>query len=287
MRGLAAGLMLLLLAAMPVRAQERVTFASAEPGGVPTLTAYLYKPAGNGPFPAMVLHHGCGGMYSRRGEPSPIIAAWAQRFVAAGMVALAVDSFGSRGYTEMCTRATPQPVRPALERTRDAFAALRYLRSRDDVRADRIGLIGWSHGGSTVLWSASRQASAQRAAAGPGPDFRAAIAFYPGCGAPLANRRYEAVVPLLVLVGEADDWTRAPPCTALAEAQHHKGAALELVLYPGAHHGFDAPGSRHLTRTDTAVARAKGGVVTLATDPDARADAIVRVAQFLEERLLQ
>lgn len=268
-------------------AQEVVQVSAAPfPEGL-MLNAVFFRPAGDGPFPAMVLHHGCGGMYDRRGEPSPIIRAWASHLNSIGVAALAVDSFRSRGYREMCTHAAPQPVRPGWERNWDAFAALRYLRGRADVRADRVGVMGWSHGGSTTLWASSRVSSRRRAATQPGADFRLAIAFYPGCAAPLAVAGYDIAMPLLVLIGELDDWTPAAPCLALADSLHRHGASVDLVLYPDTHHGFDAPGNVHLTRSDTATAKARGGVVTLASNPAARADALERVDRFLEERLLR
>ena len=63
----------------------------------------------------------------------------------------------------------------------DAYGALRYLRTRRDVMADRIGVQGWSNGGMTVLVTMSDHAPGiERPTAASG--FRAAIAEYPGCG---------------------------------------------------------------------------------------------------------
>ena len=65
-----------------------------------------------------------------------------------------------------------------------------------------------------------------------------AIAFYPGCETEL-KRGYEAVAPLLMLVGQADDWTAAAPCRALAR---EAGGPMppEIEGYAGAYHGFDS-----------------------------------------------
>jgi hypothetical protein len=58
--------------AVPAKAQERVSFPSTDgelKGGTPTtITGYLYKPAGSGPFAAVVGMHGCGGVLNEKGE---------------------------------------------------------------------------------------------------------------------------------------------------------------------------------------------------------------------------
>lgn len=88
--------------------------------------------------------------------------------------------------------------------------------------------------------------------------------------------RPDAVAPVLLLVGEADDWTPAPPCAALAA---RAGGAVELRLYPGAYHDFDAPGLE--PRRRRGVGATPDGTAMLGTDPAARADALRRVPDFL------
>ena len=48
-------------------------------------------------------------------------------------------------------------------------------------------------------------------------------------------------MPLLILHGAADDWTPAAPCVDLARRFDGAAFPLRTVVYPGAHHGFDAP----------------------------------------------
>lgn len=91
-----------------------------------------------------------------------------------------VGSFRPRGVQNVCNHGMEVP--PDLQAA-DAFAAADYLRTLPNVRADRIGVIGFSHGRWAVL-------KAVLADAGRRP-FAAAVAFYPGCdtpGAPLATR---------------------------------------------------------------------------------------------------
>ena len=116
----------------------------------------------------------------------------------------------------------------------DALGAVAYLAERPDVDATKIGLVGWSNGASTVLAATNLRhhdvAVAQTRAA-------FAVAFYPGCEADL-RRGYEPAAPLLMLVGQIDDWTPSGPCRALARAAGDPKPEIET--YPGAYHGFDS-----------------------------------------------
>jgi dienelactone hydrolase len=46
-------------------------------------------------------------------------------------------------------------------------------------------------------------------------------------------------VPTLILIGERDDWTRAVACTTMMKNRTGAGSPVRLIVYPGAHHGFD------------------------------------------------
>ncbi len=208
-----------------------------------------------------------------------LIEAGARRLRDHGWVVLLVDSFGPRGVREICTSRT-RPVEPGRERARDAYGALVYLPQQRFVRADRIALFGWSNGGSTVLWAI---ATGGPRPAGLAHDFRAAVAFYPGCRAALASGSWATRIPLLMLVGEKDDWTPAGPCVDLAEGAKRAGEPLEIVTYPGAFHYFDAPDVPLRVRQN--IASTKSGTATIGTDPAARADAIQRVPAYLAARL--
>jgi dienelactone hydrolase len=253
---------------------EIVNFPGVGPAPI-MLEARLLRPAGDGPFPAVTALHGCGGLYRRGGaEVSARDRDWALRLRDQGYLVLMVDSFSPRGFKEVCKLAD-RPVRQEAERKGDAAAALAYLRNRADVAAPRIGLIGWSHGGGTAL-----------AAMGypPQAGYRAAVIFYPGCGHSSRQADWRPQAPLLLLTGDADDWTPPAACRKLA-ARHESAGLLELVIYPGATHDFDAPGRTEM-RTLTGIPSVKGGEVHMATDPAARADAQARVDDFFRRHLM-
>ena len=247
-------------------------------GGPDQLDGLLWSQPGPGPHPAIVMMHGCGGLNRRDGQPTARHLDWAERFAARGFVVLHVDSFGPRGLREICSQSR-RSIRTSVDRAQDAYAALRYLQTRPEIRPDAIVLLGWSNGGNTVLWAMASDIAARPSALAY--DYAAAIAFYPGCRA-LAERRrgWSPVAPTLVLVGDADDWTPAEPCRRLAATT---GSMMELMIYPGAFHDFDAPDmAPHVRRN---VGSTASGTATLGTDPDARADAIVRVPAFVDGRL--
>ena len=253
-------------------AAETVTF----PADGVTLTAVMARPAGPGPFPAVVALHGCSGLNGRNGGLAPRHADWAERLVAGGFLVLLPDSFGSRGAGPQC-RTEDRVTRPSRERVADALAAKAYLQTRTDVKANAISLLGWSNGGSTVLYVVKRG----REAADGKPEFAKAVAFYPGCRVPAESGRWHARLPLMILIGAADDWTPAEPCRALAAAAKAAHEPVSITVYPGAYHDFDHPGLAVRTKDDLAYTADGSGTAHTGTDPAARADALTRVPEFL------
>jgi dienelactone hydrolase len=279
--------------ALALPTPERVRFDSLDRDGdgAVRIEALLYKPDGKAPeggWPAVIALHGCGGLYSgvksRRDEPSERHAARAEAMLAAGHVVLLPDSFRSRGLEQICTSRVDQHAIPAARRRLDALGALAWLRSRTDIALDRIALLGWSHGGSTVL--ATIDASDPIVARLTAQDgFRAAVAFYPGCTASMRSERWRPSAPTRILIGAADDWTPAQPCEALSARAKARGWPLQTTIYEGAHHGFDAPGGRVRLRNDVPGGVNPGRGVHVGPDPKAREDANRRVDAFLIERL--
>lgn len=226
-----------------------------------TLDAALVRPAAEPTGPAVVALHGCSGPYAARD------GSWAAEFARRGHVVLLPDSFGSRGLGPQC-RVKERTVRPFPERRQDAIAAAQWVRG-----AHGVVLLGWSNGGQTTL-----------ATAKPGDDlpedlFLRFVAFYPGCSATLRDTAWRPARPLLILVGDADDWTPAEPCRRLRD--RHPGS-LSLVTYPGAYHDFDAPDRP--VRVLTGLATTRDGTAHAGTDPKARADALARVPAFIAGR---
>jgi dienelactone hydrolase len=244
---------------LPARAEdagptpERVTFPSTD--GHTTLVGYLYKPAVMPAVrvPAVVMMHGRAGAYSERAngvfDASTLSLrhkAWGREWAEAGYIALLVDGFGPRGYPQGFPRfsyeSRPEALNEVTVRPLDAYGALAYLRTRPDVIADRVGLQGWSNGGSAAISTMSVEAPGITSPT-PETGFRAALAFYPACGlkGQFEDKPFRPYAPVLVLQGTADEEVSYKLCAALVETSRANGGNVEIKLYSGATHSFDSP----------------------------------------------
>ncbi len=283
MCGRSASLLLTLaMLAGPALAQLEVALPAAGLSSSPApLRAHLFQPATPGPHPAVVMLHGCGGAYKKAGGLNARHQMWGEYLASQGYVALMLDSFSSRGLQQVCTlKHSERPLKEA-ERVGDAYAALVWLRQQPGVDADHIALLGWSHGGGVTLDAIRRKPKSMS------EGFAAAVSFYPGCST--RNKKaasFMPYAPLMILIGEADDWTPAAPCKALAETARTNGAPMQIVTYPGAYHDFDNPGiSRVRLRTDVPNGVNPGQGVHTGPDPEAREDAKQRVLAFFKTTL--
>ena len=165
------------------------------------LVGYLFQPAATGRHAAVVMLHGRAGPYSSLAKGVYTAATlskrhkeWGEFWAQRGYLALLVDrlraarlfelGFPAGSYENRPAEVSEQTVRPL-----DAYGALRYLRERRDVIADRIVVQGWSNGGMTVLVTMSDHAPGITQPT-PETGFRAAIAEYPGCGMDAVKGRY-------------------------------------------------------------------------------------------------
>jgi carboxymethylenebutenolidase len=250
----------LLTAGSALAEPATVYFPSAD--GNTRLVGYLFMPSTTGPHPAVVMLHGLAGPYSANnnrectlvaeGTQSACNAAtlskrhqsWGEYWAEHGFVALLPDSFGPRGKARGFSRFTHgdadrEDVNERTVQPLDAEGALKYLQSRSDVTAQRIYLQGWSNGASTTLNVMYRQAQAG------GSGFRAAMAFYPGCGPDaLLSRDYETTAPITVFLGSDDEEVSPEACHRVLDPAAGKGSPVTLVGYEDATHDFDDPGRK-------------------------------------------
>lgn len=242
--------------------------ARAEPVTLPgpegiTLKAELFRPPGPVVAPAIVALHGCGGAFGARDRQ------WREALLARGHILLFPDSFGSRGLGSQC-RETTRVASSFNLRRRDAIAAGQWLSAQPGIPPGLV-LLGWSDGGSTTL-------AAARVAPDLPPDlFRGFVAFYPGC-AVMKRADYRIAAPMLILQGEADDWTPYAPCRdAVARLA---SPLITQIAYPGAYHDFDAPVPIREMKNIPSSQNADH-TIHAGENPPARADALARVPAFI------
>lgn len=243
-------LIALLVAATTVRAQtsreqtgpqetpaQEVSF----PSGSVTLHGFLFKPAGNGPFPAVLWNHG-----SERlpGRLQPL----ADFFVGKGYAFFVPHRRGqgrssdAGPYVMDVLRAEGQQRGPSARSAKlvemmdvhfqDQLAALAYLRSLAFVDAKRISVMGCSFGGIQTLLAAESA-----------PDILAAVDFAGGAesweGSPDLRARMikaarNAKVPVFFIQAEGD-YDLAPSRT-LAKEMEKQGKPAQIHIYPSAGH---------------------------------------------------
>ena len=175
----------------------------------------LARPQGNGPFPAVVILHTCGGMTPH------VTIDWPGYLTGLGYVTLSVDSLGPRGH-KICTEMAVREMQQAS----DAYGALDYLATLPYVDVQRVAVMGFSMGAVTInniLVRRFRKSSER--------DFKAAIALYGHCN----GLNYEpGDIPVMEIVAE-HDWLHTLTCVAVG-----KRSPVEVHVIPGAYHSFDS-----------------------------------------------
>ena len=92
MRGAFTALALLAMAgAAEAQQRQTIDFESRQKGQPVRVTAEIYWPAGQSVVPAMVIHHGSGGISDQRE------GRYARELTAIGVAAVVIDSFSPRG----------------------------------------------------------------------------------------------------------------------------------------------------------------------------------------------
>jgi dienelactone hydrolase len=109
------------------------------------LSGTLVKPASGGPFPAVVIVHG-----SDPDVRGPLLGYAAEVFAQHGIAALAYDKRGKGKSNGYLNNATLEDL------AADALAGLEYLKTRPDIDATHLGMVGDSQAGWIIPIAASR-----------------------------------------------------------------------------------------------------------------------------------
>lgn len=146
----------------PAASEQKLTFKS----GDLSLEGFLYKPAGDGPFPALVWNHGREAHPDEGSEFDSVAAA----FVPEGYVVFAPVRRGQGGSDGESIEDEVQEERErngddaaqelfaklmATEQLDDQLAGLAYLQSQAFVDRERIGVMGCGDGGVQAILGAA------------------------------------------------------------------------------------------------------------------------------------
>lgn len=230
-----------------------------------------FFPGGDGPFPTVVAVPGCSGVSlegpatdeGRPGDEADRLfrrhyARMAERLRLGGFGVVLIDYLTSEGVANTCSGEISH------ERVGEYVAeSLELARSLPRVDLSRLYVIGWSHGGAGVI--AWLQALDERS-----PPVAGAVAVYPSCR---SRGPWVSEVPVLVLLGEADDITPAETCDEILE-RLPDSARVEVRRYADARHGFDF--------TEGPEVLPIGGGMTVGRNPGAGEQAWEEIFAFLK-----
>ncbi len=188
--------------------------------------------------PVVVLMHGAGGQAPWNGY----INEWAKVFNEAGVSTFNLDSYSGRGIFDFKSLAKL----PAIVRVVDAFAALKVLAKHPSVDAEKVVVMGFSHGSAAALYS---NASRFQKYYGDGLKFAANISMYGLCAVKYRGDD-DTVSPLLILHGTAEDWVPFAPCDDYAQRLAKAGKDVRIIGYPDSYHVFDSPAAGPVRKMD-------------------------------------
>lgn len=178
-------------------------------------------------LPAVILMHGASGLGSQLDD-------WSQHLNTMGVATFVLDSFTGRGHT---SSESPGAV-SVIARVVDAYQSLELLAKHPRIDPDKIGIMGFSHGGWAALYSSLKRFQRLHGPA-DGRTFAAHIAFYPGCIQTYLEGDDVGDKPIRIFHGIADDQLPVEPCREYTERLRKAGKDVVMKEYAGARHAFD------------------------------------------------
>ena len=198
--------------------EEMVTFKS----GAETVSAFLAKPDGPGPFRAVIVFHEWWGLDNWVKDQTRALAK-------EGYAALALDLYRGRVTAKEQEAHQLMMGAPVDRQTRDMKAGFAYLASRKDIVKTKIAAVGWCMGGRNAFTLAAEE-----------PTLAAAVVYY---GAPPTELSTIAKIraPMLGNFGGDDEGPSPAQVREFEAAAKKAGKTFDLKIYEGAPHAFANP----------------------------------------------
>jgi carboxymethylenebutenolidase len=188
----------------------------------------VFRPKGKEKFPGVLYVHG------RRGLDD-LVQAPARRLAARGFVVYAPDLYTGRDIDQF-------PVAHDYILEDDLNKGLDVMLTLPDIKDKKVCVVGISRGGYYALKLAVTKQRQQR-------DLACYVAYYPAMQDPNAPEPAQVyqyapevdalTIPVLIFVGEKEQYHRKRAAEASVEALKAKGIPVQLVEYPGVGRGFD------------------------------------------------
>ena len=207
------------------------------------------------PAPTIIVLHGCGGVSSDHHT-------WAQSIQSWGFNSIVLDSFSGIINGDVCKKSSLS--HPGTRGTQ-AYALANWIENQEWSKK-KIGAIGFSHGGSSILNMSTKELRNYF----PNNKVVSAVAYYPFCE-PFFQITQTRQIPLQIHVGELDNWTPANPCKDTANLWK---LGDSLFIYKDSHHHFDRLNANWTN-----------GTFVTKSNPEARELSMKRTKEFFEKTL--
>jgi carboxymethylenebutenolidase len=208
---------------------KQVTYKS----GDENVNGMLYRPAGKGPFPAIVVIHEWWGL-------NDWVKEQASKLADQGYVTLAIDLY--RGHVATTPDEAHELMRgvPEDRATKDLLAAAKYLRSMKNVNPKKVGVIGWCMGGGYALDLAIDD-----------PNLAAAVINY-GHLASETETLKKINAPILGIFGGQDRGIPVEDVRKFESGLKKQGKTVDIKVYSDAGHAFENPNNKQGYRPEDA-----------------------------------
>jgi dienelactone hydrolase len=192
--------------------------------GKSRIKAEYYRPVRTN-APAVVLMHGCAGLYDKNKELAIRYARMTSQLQELDFAVLLLDDRLRNKNTCAVTRISNQK-KEMQRRAKNLQLAIAWLKQRREVDRNRIAVVGWDTGATATLQLLNQKK----------PGIRSATVFSPNCKL-LLGADFRVAAPTLLLAGQQDGLTPFAHCSELSQVSGQ--SLFHLVSYPDARHDFD------------------------------------------------